>query len=315
MGGSSSKKTPDKNAITVLSTTYFVSSVHCVFSLLSMCTSILCAPHTNLLSKSYTPQEKDTATLELKRQRDRLTKYRKQLDVVIARETEICKDLIRQKKKDRALIALKKKKFQEGLLIKTEGQMETLDTLIRTIDFASQQQEVFAALKIGKEALDEINKQCSIEDVEQLMDESAEALAQQEEISRILSGSLKEQDISEEDLMAELDEYEENAVKVGFLLVILYLSWFCHVAVFFPCCILGHGHRCLFQNSTSLYAICGVFCSWTCLTRPLVRWKAKTKKSKRRPSRSPTSVYRPTMLQQRKKSLCRRSLHIAQTDH
>ena len=36
-------------------------------------------------------------------------------------------------KKDKALLLLKKKKFQEGLIDKTESQMETIEQLVRMI--------------------------------------------------------------------------------------------------------------------------------------------------------------------------------------
>lgn len=44
-----------------------------------------------------------------------------QLDAVIEAEKQAAKDLIREKKKDRALLALKKKKAQEELLKKVDA--------------------------------------------------------------------------------------------------------------------------------------------------------------------------------------------------
>lgn len=47
--------------------------------------------------------------------------YSFQLDVVIEAEKQAARDLIRQKRKDRALLALKKKRAQEELLKQVDG--------------------------------------------------------------------------------------------------------------------------------------------------------------------------------------------------
>lgn len=44
-----------------------------------------------------------------------------QLEVVIEAEKQAAKDLLREKKKDRALLALKKKRVQEDLLKQVDG--------------------------------------------------------------------------------------------------------------------------------------------------------------------------------------------------
>jgi charged multivesicular body protein 6 len=49
---------------------------------------------------------------------------------VIERETEIARQLLQQAKKKQALLALKKKKYQEGLIEKTEGQLNNLEEMV-----------------------------------------------------------------------------------------------------------------------------------------------------------------------------------------
>ena len=62
----------------------------------------------------------------------------------------------------------------------------------------------------------------SLEDVEKLMDDTAEAIAYQEQISRALSGKITEED--EEDLMKELEDICDQQVMI-FLLS--WIRWFC----------------------------------------------------------------------------------------
>ena len=54
-------------------------------------------------AKSKRPKEqlteKDKASLQVQRQRDRLKKYEKKMQEKIDRETEICRKLLREKKK------------------------------------------------------------------------------------------------------------------------------------------------------------------------------------------------------------------------
>lgn len=150
----------------------------------------------------------DKAVLELKRQRDRLKKYQKQLDVVIARETEMAKELLRKKDKRKAMLCLKKKKYQQQCLEKAEAQLLNLDEMVNAIEYAQIEQKVFEALTEGKDTLQKLNEQTSLEDVEKLMEDTAEAIAYQEELNDVLGGALTELD--EEDVLSELADLEEE---------------------------------------------------------------------------------------------------------
>jgi hypothetical protein len=55
-----------------------------------------------------------------------------QIQSVLDREHEIAKQQLAAGHKDRALIALRRRKYQEGLLVKTDGQLENLEQLVRT---------------------------------------------------------------------------------------------------------------------------------------------------------------------------------------
>ena len=76
----------------------------------------------NLFAKK-TPKsrvtEQDKAVLQLKTQRDKLKQYQKKIQINLEKERELAKTLLKDGKKDRALLLLKKKRAQETLLAKT----------------------------------------------------------------------------------------------------------------------------------------------------------------------------------------------------
>ena len=67
--------------------------------------------------------EQDRAVLGLKKQRDKLKQYQKRINRDLEKEKELAKKLLKEGKKDRAKLLLRKKKFQEGLLDKTDAQL------------------------------------------------------------------------------------------------------------------------------------------------------------------------------------------------
>lgn len=146
---------------------------------------------------------RDRAILELKVQRDRLKQYQKKITTVLNRETEIAKEQLKAGNRDMALLALKKKKYQEQLMEKTSGQLFNIEQLTSNIEFVQVELEVFNGLKQGNQVLGEIQKEMSLEDVEMLMSETAEAVSYQNQISEMLAGRISEED--EEDILAELE--------------------------------------------------------------------------------------------------------------
>jgi len=53
-----------------------------------------------------------------------------QIQVILAREHEIAKAHLAAGRKDRALVALRQRKYQQSLLSKTDSQLETLEQLV-----------------------------------------------------------------------------------------------------------------------------------------------------------------------------------------
>ncbi|KAJ9141873.1 Charged multivesicular body protein 6 [Pleurostoma richardsiae] len=149
----------------------------------------------------------DKAILDMKIQRDKLHQYQRRITILTDRETEIAKQLLAQGDKKRALLALRRKKYQESLLAQTDAQLEQLEQLTRNVEFALIQKDVVFGLEQGTKVLKDIHSEMGgLEHVEKLMGETADAIAYQNEVSEMLSGRITNQDEDEvEDELAALE--------------------------------------------------------------------------------------------------------------
>ncbi|XP_065848594.1 vacuolar protein sorting-associated protein 20 homolog 2-like [Euphorbia lathyris] len=162
----------------------------------------------NMFVKKPKITEVDRAILSLKTQRRKLGQYQQKLDEVIEAEKQAARDLIRQKRKDRALLALKKKKTQEDLLKQVDTWIINVEQQLADIELASKQRAVFESLKSGNDAVKAIQKEINLDDVQKLMDDSEEAKAYQDEINAILGEKLSAED--EEEVLAEFENLESQ---------------------------------------------------------------------------------------------------------
>ncbi|KAI1269914.1 charged multivesicular body protein 6 [Xylariaceae sp. FL1019] len=156
----------------------------------------------------------DKAILDLKNQRDSLHRYQKRILILTSRETEIARALLTAGDKKRALLALRRKKYQESLLEKTDAQLFQLEQLVRNVEFALIQKDIVYGLSQGTKVLQEIHAEMGgIEHVEKLMGESADAVAYQQEISEMLGGRISNAD--EDEVEDELAAMEAEANMNG----------------------------------------------------------------------------------------------------
>ena len=159
----------------------------------------------------------------MKNQRDKLHQYQRRITVLTDREREIAKEMLAKGDKPRALLALRRKKYQETLLSRTDAQLEQLEKLTGDVEFALVQKDVVFGLQQGTAVLHEIHKEMGgIEHVEKLMGETSEAIAYQkvcerccyavtmlnilQEVSDMLGGKITNDD--EDEVEDELEALE-----------------------------------------------------------------------------------------------------------
>ncbi|KAK2847617.1 hypothetical protein FQN49_005713 [Arthroderma sp. PD_2] len=158
----------------------------------------------------------DKAILDLKNQRDKLHQYQRRITVLTDRETEIARQCLARDDRPRALLALRRKKYQQSLLDKTDAQLEQLEKLTGSVEFALVQKDILFGLNQGNKVLQAIHREMGgIEGVEKLMGETEEARAYQEEISQLIQGQISTQDEEEvEDELEKLELQSTDRVKL-----------------------------------------------------------------------------------------------------
>lgn len=152
----------------------------------------------------------DKAILDLKLQRDKLHQYQRRLAPLVSQYHTIALHHLAQKDKPRALLALRRKKYHEALLAKTDSQLAQLELLTSDVEFALVQKDVLFGLQRGTEVLKEIRKEMGgLEGVEKMMGESAEEKAFQAEVEEMLAGRMTAEEEDEvEDELKELEMKE-----------------------------------------------------------------------------------------------------------
>jgi charged multivesicular body protein 6 len=126
-------------------------------------------------------------------------------DIIVART------LIVQKKKERALLALKKKKLSENQLQNIQAYLMNVEGMLSDMELTKQQSNVMAALKQGNEALKKAQQEMPLDDIQSLMDETAEAKEYQDKVQDLLSQQLDAAD--NESVLQELQQLEDLALQ------------------------------------------------------------------------------------------------------
>ncbi|XP_062072475.1 charged multivesicular body protein 6 [Lepus europaeus] len=156
--------------------------------------------------------EQDKAVLQLKQQRDKLKQYQRRVAQQLERERALARQLLRDGRKERAKLLLKKKRYREQLLDKTETQISSLETMVQSIEFAQIEMKVLEGLQVGNQCLNKMHQVMSIEEVERILDETQDAVEYQRQIDELLAGSFTQED--EDAVRAELDAITQEQLEL-----------------------------------------------------------------------------------------------------
>ena len=147
--------------------------------------------------------EQDQAILDVKARMTKIKTYVKKLELQEQETTDKIKQLIKDGQKQRAMIYLKQKKFQQKEIEKASGATMMLQQTLNNIESTIADAEIFKALKQGDSVIKELQAQVSIEDWEGLMDDHKENLALQKREQELFGKVLED-----EDLLGELEALE-----------------------------------------------------------------------------------------------------------
>lgn len=160
--------------------------------------------------KAPTPQD---AIQRLRETEEMLQKKSDFLEKKIEQEISIAKKN-GTKNKRAALQALKRKKRYEKQLQQIDGTLSTIEFQREALENASTNTEVLRVMGDAAKALKSAHKNMNVDDVHNLMDDVAEQQEIANEISDAISNPIGfGQDVDEDDLMAELEELEQEALE------------------------------------------------------------------------------------------------------
>jgi len=153
----------------------------------------------------------DRAVLDLKVQKRKLGESRKRMEASADKLSEKAKMFVLEKKKDKAIQALRHKKLLEQAASRVDAQIFNIEQTLGSITEAQQTSEVLQRLKAGSAALKSLQEGLKIEEVDTLMDDIAEAKADEIALNERLAESLTpEQD---EEAEAELQLLDDEIMK------------------------------------------------------------------------------------------------------
>lgn len=150
----------------------------------------------------------DIAILDLKKSRDKLSKYRTKLDLDSDKLAARAKTLHAEGKVKDALLLLRLRKNKNQEADRIYQQLLTVHEMINKIAEKQNEQEVVEAMKQGKNALQIMHDQMGIDEILELMDD----IRDQNEVERRINEVLGQEGLTsgEEDLLAELEQLEEE---------------------------------------------------------------------------------------------------------
>ncbi|KAL3925219.1 MAG: hypothetical protein SGILL_000555 [Bacillariaceae sp.] len=130
----------------------------------------------------------DRAVLDLKNARDKLTKYKSKLEKDEARLVARAKQYKEKGDTKNALNLLKLRKIKQKEVETAEGQLLNVMQMVQTIDSKQNDVRVMQAMKVGKDTLQRMHEETTVDDVLDLMDEIQEQHELEREMNTVFEG-------------------------------------------------------------------------------------------------------------------------------
>ena len=151
--------------------------------------------------------------------RDKLEKYIQNLELKEKMTKEKVKECLRKKQRDRAKFYLKGcKAYQQRIKI-AEGKLSMIEDQIMNIENAHNHKDTIMALQQGNMALKQIQKEVTIEDLENVKEQMDELKDNDREIGDFLKEKLEEDEAGCEDeleqLIKEVQDEKNNNKNVN----------------------------------------------------------------------------------------------------
>lgn len=158
--------------------------------------------------KAPTPSVKESV-LKIRENIEMLEKREKYFQTKIDKEIAEARANA-QKNKRAALMALKRKKAYEKQIETMMATRINLESQLMLIDNAAMNVEVLNSMAAGNQALKTLHGSMNIDKVDAIMDDIQEQTQLANEIQNVLSTPLPGQEIDDDELLAELDQLEQQ---------------------------------------------------------------------------------------------------------
>ena len=140
----------------------------------------------------------DRAVLDLKNSRDRLSRYKKKLEMDEQKLVSRAKQAKEKGQTKTALNLLRLRKYKLREVETVEGQLLNVLQMVQTIDSKQNEAQMLSAMKAGKDTLQHMHEQMSVDDVIDLMDQIQEQNEVEDEISNIIQQGVPELSMADE---------------------------------------------------------------------------------------------------------------------
>jgi charged multivesicular body protein 6 len=131
----------------------------------------------------------DRAVLDLKNARDRLSRYKQKLEKDEGKLVTRAKEAKLEGQTKTALNLLRLRKIKLREVETAEGQLLTVMQMVQTIDSKLNEAQVLAAMAKGKDTLQKMHEETTVDHVLELMDQIQEQNEVEREISDVLEGA------------------------------------------------------------------------------------------------------------------------------